>query len=95
MTNNFTIAMYGCKDLDVRNLGSCPSSQPEFILKMGFQATSQWFLFMLNIYQTINGSNATIYNSKTDKGGIVQKKANLKLFWGLPGICRPQGCLNS
>ena len=37
---------------------------------------------------TISGSNATIYNSKTAKGGIVQKKAK-ELFWGLPGICRP------
>ena len=37
---------------------------------------------------TISGSNPTIYNSKTAKGGIVQKKAK-ELFWGLPGICRP------
>ena len=36
----------------------------------------------------ISESNATIYNSKTAKGGIVQKKAK-ELFWGLPGICRP------
>ena len=58
-------------------------------IENGFLGNFPMVFIHVEYLSTISGSNATIYNSKTDKEGIVQKKANLKLFGGLPGICRP------
>ena len=60
-------------------------------IENGFLGNFPMVFIHVEYLSTISGSNATIYNSKTAKGGIVQKKANQGLFFGIAGYLPPLG----